>query len=161
MDETLMKLRILARAEVTLARVHGRTLARRLLLSALAVGAILLTVVMVNLGSYELLAERFGKGAAAFLVAAVNAALAVLLLVVGGRIRPGPEEQMVQEIRDLALAELSADAEAVRQGLEAATSDLERIRSGIGALTGGAAAGLGSLTPVVGLLVEALKRRNA
>jgi hypothetical protein len=161
MDETILKLRILARAEVTLARVHGRVLARRLLLAALTVGAILLTVVMVNLGSFELLAERFGKGAAAFVVAGVNAALAVVLLLLAGRQRPCPEEQMVQDIRDLALAELSADAEAVRQGLDAVTSDLERIRTGIGALTGGAGAGLGNLAPVVGLLVEALKRRKA
>jgi hypothetical protein len=116
---------------------------------------------MVNLGSFELLAERFGKGPAAFLVAGVNAALAVVLLLLAGRLRPGPEEQMVQDIRDLALAELSADAEAVRQGLDAVTSDLERIRTGIGALTGGAGAGLGNLAPVVGLLVEALKRRKA
>ena len=161
MDETIMKLRILARAEVTLARVHGRVLARRLLLTALAVGSILLTIVMVNLGAFELLAVEYGNGAAAFLVASANAVLAVLLVVFANRTRPGPEEQMIQEIRDLALAELSADAEAVREGLNEVTSDLERIRTGIGAITGGAAAGLGSLTPVIGFLVDALKRRNA
>jgi hypothetical protein len=160
MDETMMKLRILSRAEVTLARVHGRILARRLLVTSLAVGSMLLTIIMVNLGAYELLAEPYGTGVAAFLIAGVNAALAGLLLLFASRIKAGPEEQMIQEIRDLALTELSADAEAVREGINEVTSDLERIRSSVGALTSGAAAGFGNLAPVLGLLVDALKHKK-
>ena len=41
------------------------------------------------------------------------------------------------------------------------TDDLERIRTGIGALTGsGGLGGLGHLAPVLGLLTEALKSRK-
>lgn len=161
MDETILKLRILARAEVSLARLHARVLGRRMLLVALAVGALLLTVVMVNVGAYEVLADRYGAGTAAFLVAGFNAVLAGLLLLLAARHRPGPEEQMVQEISDLALTELSADAESVRQSLSKVTADLEHIRSSISALTGSAAAGLGAVAPLLGLLVEALKHRKS
>jgi len=160
MDETLMKVRILARAEVTLARVHGRVLARRLMLTTLAVGALLLTVVMLNLGAYALLDEHYGRGPAAFIVAAANAVIAVMLLFVAGRVQTGPEEAMIQEIRDMALTELSTDAEVVKDGLTSVMSDVEKIRSSVGALTGGAAASLGSLSPLLHLLIDALKSRK-
>ena len=161
MDDTLLKLRILARAEVSLARVHGRVLGRRLILTSLAIGSLLLTVGMVNLGAFSLLAEPYGDGPAAFMVGGINAALAVVLLLVAGRLEAGPEERMVQEIRDLALTELSADAEAVRAGIEGLTSDLERIRSSVGSLTSGVSGSLGALAPLLGALIEALKRRNS
>ena len=159
MDDTLLKLRILARAEVSLARVHGRVLGRRLILTSLAIGSLLLTVGMVNLGAFSLLAEPYGDGPAAFMVGGINAALAVVLLLVARRLEAGPEERMVQEIR--ALTELSADAEAVRAGIEGLTSDLERIRSSVGSLTSGVSGSLGALAPLLGALIEALKRRNS
>jgi hypothetical protein len=91
MDDTLLKLRILTRAEVTLARVHGRVLAKRILLAALALGALLLTIGMLNLGAFELLETRHGGGPAAFIIAGVNGALAAVLLMVASRMKPGPE----------------------------------------------------------------------
>lgn len=161
MDETLMKLQILARAEITLARVHGRVLARRAVLSALAIGAILLTVIMVNVGALVVLAESHGYGAAAFIVAGANALLAVALLLLARRRAAGPDLQLVEEIRDMALQELSADAEAVRMGVEKVASDLQIIRTGVGSLTHGTAAGLASLGPLLSMLVDALKRRDS
>jgi hypothetical protein len=67
---------------------------------------------------------------------------------------------MVHEIRDLALSELSADAEVIKQSIDEVTSDIERIRTTVGSFTDTATAGLGSLTPVVGLVIDALKRRG-
>ena len=116
---------------------------------------------MVNLGAFSLLAEPYGDGRAAFMVGGINAALAVVLLLVARRLEAGPEERMVQEIRDLALTELSADAEAVRAGIDGLTSDLERIRSSVGSLTSGVSGSLGALAPLLGALIEALKRRNS
>lgn len=46
MDETLMKVRILARAEMTMARIHGQQMANRVKLYSIALGLLLLTVVM-------------------------------------------------------------------------------------------------------------------
>jgi hypothetical protein len=162
MDETITKLRILARAETTLARLHARILARRILLALLGLGAVLLTIGLFNLGAYELLAARYGAGTGAFVLAGANAALAGLLLALASRHSPGPEEQMVLEIRELAMAELSADVEAARAGFNELSSDLERIRTGIGALTGGGGGfGLASLGPVIGLAVDALKSRKS
>jgi hypothetical protein len=159
-DETLLKLRILTRAEVTLARVHSRVFARRLLLAAVALGALVLAVGMLNLGAYEMLSIRLGDGPAAFVVSAANGAFAMLLLYIASRMKPGPEEQMIHEIRDLALAELSAETETIKSNIGQVVSDIEQIQHNVASFASTASAGIGSLGPIVGLAVDALKRRN-
>jgi hypothetical protein len=165
MDETMLKIRILARAELTLAQVHARLTARRMLITAIGIGLIVLTVAMVNVGLFHLLVEPIGEAGAAFAIAAINAVLGGLLILVAGRLRPGPEESIVQEIREMALSELSADANQLKEQVGEVTADLRRIRSGVGALTGagglGGLGGLVSLGPVVGMLIDALKSRKA
>ena len=161
MNETMMKLRILTRAEMTLARANARRVGLRSILFAVAIGLILLTVVMVNLGAYQLLSESYGSANGAFLVALVNGVLAVVLVVVARAQKPGAEESMVREIREMALAELSRDAEDVKQTFSDLSTDVKRIKSGFSALgSGGLSGGLTGLAPLLGMLIEALKRRK-
>jgi hypothetical protein len=163
MDETLLKLRVLTRAEMTLAKAHARRFAARSRLYAVALGMILLTVVMINIAAYEYLSTLKGEPMAALIVAFANAVLAVLVMLVAARIKPGPEEEMVKEIRELALTELSADADEIKQSFAQIGSDIERIRSGFSSVSGvlgSAQAGLGSLSPVLGLLTGMLKNKG-
>jgi len=159
-NETMIKMRILAHAEYTLARVNMRRLANRAILTAIAVGLILLVLVLVNVGAYALLAESYGYAKAAFVLAVGNGVLAALVLFVAGQSKPGPEEEMVREIREMTLAELSADAEGIKTGFANLVGDVKGIQSRIAALGGGLGAGLSSLGPLIGLLVEALKKRR-
>jgi len=160
MNETMIKLRILMHAEYTLARVNLRRLVNKTMLAAIAIGLVLLAVVMTNVGAYELLAESQGAAKGAFLVAAGNAFLAALVIFAVRQLKPGPEEEMVQEIRQLTLAELSADAEGIRQSFASIAKDVKGIQSGFSAIGGGLGAGLTSLGPLIGLLVETLKKRR-
>ena len=98
MDETLLKLRVLTRAEMTLAKANARRVAARSKLYAVALGMILITVVMINFAAYEYLTLQMSNAASALVVAAVNAAVALLVIFVASRIKPGPEEEMVKGI---------------------------------------------------------------
>ena len=163
MDETLLKIRVLTRAEVTLAKAHARRIAARSRLYAVALGMILLCVVMINIAAYEYLSMTRSEATAALIVAIANAVLAVLVIFVASRIKPGPEEEMVREIRELALTELSADADGIRQNFAQISSDIERIRSGFSSVSGAlgsAHAGLGSLGPLLGMLTSMLKKKG-
>ena len=124
---------------------------------------ILLTVIMVNIAAYEYLSAIKGAPVAALIVASVNAVLAILVMFAASRIKPGPEEEMVKEIRELALTELSADADVIKQKFAQVSSDVERIRSGFSTVSGAlgsAQAGLGSMSPVLGLLTSMLKKKG-
>lgn len=161
MDETLLKLRILAKAETTLLKAHARRAAARGRLYAMALGLLLLTVIMVNLAAYQYLSESMSEAAAALIIAGVNGALAVIMLVYASRIKAGPEEDMVQDIREMAMAELSTDLELVKDDFNQAVADLENIKSGVsralGMFRGGGSSGA-SLGPVLGLITSMLKK---
>lgn len=156
MDETLLKIRVLTRAEMMLAKANARRIAARSRLYAVALGMILLTVVMINIAAYEYLSTLKGDAVAALLVALANALLAVLVIFVASRIKPGREEEMVKEIRELALTELSADADGLKQNFAQISSDIERIRSGFSSVSGT----LGSLGPMLGMLTSMLKKEG-
>ncbi len=163
MDETLLKIRVLTRAELTLAKANARRIAARSRLYVIALGMILLTVIMINIAAYEYLSTLESEPAAALIVAFANAVLAGLVILVASRIKPGPEEEMVKEIRELALTELSADADGIKQNFAQISSDIERIRAGFSAVSGAlgsAQAGLGSLSPVLSLLTGMLKKKG-
>ena len=124
---------------------------------------ILLTVIMINIAAYEYLSTLKGDAVAALLVALANGVLAVVVIFVASRIKPGPEEEMVKEIRELALSELSADADGIKQNFAQISSDLERIRSGFSSVSGvlgSANSGLGSLGPILGMLTSMLKKKG-
>jgi len=163
MDETLLKLRVLTRAEMTLAKANARRIAARSRLYVIALGMILLTVVMVNMAAYEYLSTLKGDVVAALLVALANAILAVIVIFVASRIKPGPEEEMVKEIRELALTELSADADGIKQAFSQISSDIERIRSGFSSVSGvlgSAHSSMGSLGPLLSMLTGMLKNNR-
>jgi len=162
MNATMLKLRIWARAETTLAKITARRTGQRFTAVAIAVGLALLTVGMLNLGTFELLAETYGRAKGAYYLAAGNGLLAVLLVLAAQRSKPGPEEEMVSEIREMALAELQADADEIKEEFNRLTGHVRRIEDAVSGLTGSGST-LSKLTtvgPVVELAVQALKHRH-
>ncbi len=162
MSETMLKLRIWARAESTLAKITARRTGQRITAMAIAVGLALLTVGMVNLGTFELLAETYGRAKGAYYLAAGNGLLAILLVLAAQRSKPGPEEEMVSEIREMALAELQADADEIKEEFNRLTGHVRRIEDAVSGLTGSGStlSKLTTLGPVVELAVQALKHRH-
>lgn len=163
MDDTILKLKMLARTESTLARIHAQRLATQAKLFAVAIGLVLLTIVMLNVGAYELLAKYVGTANSAFIIAGANGLLAVILTLLGVRMRPGREEEMAREVRELVLNDFTADANKVKEKFAQVGADLQDLRSGIASLsTGvqGGISGLASFGPLISFLLDALKRRK-
>ena len=159
MSDTVQKVRVLSRVELALLKIHLRVLTRQALLCAAGLLTALLAVGMVNSAIYLFLTERVDRDVAALIVAALNAIVAVGLFLAASRTRPGPEVATVEEIRDLAVSELQADAEAARQKINEMTADVQRIRSGISGVFGGGGPvrGLMRLGPLFDLLTRTLK----
>lgn len=161
MEETILKLRILAKAETTLMKANARRAATRARLFAMAIGLLLLTVVMTNVAAFEFLSETMSEAAAAGLMALVNGILAIIVIFAATRVQPGPEEDMVKDIREMALTELTADIDGVKDEFNRVSTDLNKIRSGVsqalGFLRPGGSTG-GSIAPLLGLITAMLKK---
>ena len=160
MNDFMKKIQVLARIEMTIFRINMQTASRQVLLYAVGLVLILLAVAMLNVGVYMALSEIYGRAVGALIVAGINGLLAVILMVVAGRTKPGPEAAMAKEIRDLAVSEINMDVERVYQNLNEVKSDVQRIRSGFGSLLsgGGAMFSLSSLVPLIDLLIGSLRK---
>jgi hypothetical protein len=161
MNEMMLKLRIWARAETTLLKINARRTGNRFTALAIALGLGVLAVGMINIGIFELLAESYGRVKGAFYLAGANGLLAAIVVFVAQRSKPGLEEEMVNEIREMALAELQTDADDIKAQFDRIAEHVKEIEEAVSALRGiGHGSTLSSLGPVVDLAVHALKSRH-
>jgi len=159
MTDPIMKLRILARSEIALLRIQARRNATRTALLVVALVFALLALGMLNFAGYQALAVEQSPAIAAMLVALVDGALAVVLVVISRGAGPNAEQmKMVRDIRDLAYNELSSDFGEVKAGVTRVTEDVRRIRSGFTSFTSGSGGVANNLAPILSLLIGAVKK---
>ncbi|MFV0515450.1 MAG: hypothetical protein ACK5MY_17705 [Jhaorihella sp.] len=87
----------------------------------------LIGLVMLNLAAFFALEAVMVAQLAALIVALGNIVLAVLLVLVGRRLSPGKELEPVTELRDLAIAELEAEAELAVTEARELSANVRRI----------------------------------
>ena len=161
MSDTLNKIQILVRAEITLARIRAQRMRNRAMLAGIS-GVLLLTaLIMINVGAYQLLSAASGVTMGAFLLAAINGALGLLPLLISKKAKTGPEEKLVQEIHDMALSDLTADVQDAQRRFAELGQDVKNIQSSFNAISqGGLSAKVAGLAPLLGLVIEMLKRKK-
>ena len=162
MTAVMLKLRIWVHAETALLKINARRTGQRFTALAIALGLAILSVGMINIGIFELVAESYGRVKGAFYLAGGNGLLAAIVVVVAQRAKPGLEEEMVAEIREMALTELQSDADDVKAEFERIADRVRKIESSVSALTGSGSSlsKLSTLGPVVELATHALKHRH-
>lgn len=159
MTDPVLKLQILARAEMALARIHTRRAANKGAYFAVALVLVLLGLGMLNFASYLALLVKFSPAAAALLVALADLLVAVIIIVIAKRVGVnGEEERMAREIRELAYNELSTDVDAAKAEFVKVGADVRRIQSGFSSFSSSAASGIGALIPILSMLIKAVKR---
>jgi hypothetical protein len=157
MSDPMLKLQILVRAELALADIHGRRAASRSAYFAVALVFLLLGLAMLTVAIYQALLPVMGAAWAAFTVAMVDTVIGIMIALAARRAGPSEnEEKLAREIRDMAYAELNSDIEQVKSQFNQMTAEIKRIRSGISSFTSGA---VGSVVPVLNMLVKAIKRK--
>ena len=158
MNELVMKLRIYLRAETTLFKADAHRRANQAILAAVSIGCALVALAFVNVGAFFMLTDSPSGSRAAFILAGGNFALALVPLLLRRSVKPGPEEMMVREIREMALEQITKEANDVAESVESIGNTIAQIRSGIGSFAGGG--GMGSLGPVLSVAIDLLKKNR-
>jgi hypothetical protein len=161
MNELIVKLRILARAEVTLFKADAERRTNMALLAAMSLGCVLVALIFVNLGLFYTLTESEVDSRAAFILAGGNLALAFVPFLLRRQAKPGPSEQMVREIREMAADEVSKDIQSVSDEIASVGAGIKQLKSGISSFGGGGGSmggAMGALGPVLPLLIDLLKK---
>jgi len=154
--DPVLKLRILARAEMALAQIQAQRLGTRSVLFALAFVFALLGLGTLNIAIYSALVPSQGPALAALILSAVNTLMAIVIMLFARKAGPGPnEEKLAREMRDLAYEALSTDMEQVKSELAQITTDVRNIRSSFTSFTRSATS---TIAPILGLLLKSGKR---
>ena len=157
MSDPLLKINLLARSEMALARINAKRLVTRVILYLCLLIFVLFGVAMLNFSLYQVFALYFSAASAGALVAVVNLALAGVLFLIAGAIGgESSEEKMAKEIRDLAYAELSVDVASVKGEISKASDDLKKIQSRINAFTNAT----GLIVPLANMLTQAMAKKK-
>jgi hypothetical protein len=155
MSDSILKLQILARAEIVIAQIRAQRTAKRSGYLAVAVVIGLIGLVMVNVAVYLALCASMTPATAALVVALADATIAVIILLAGSRAGPSEnEEKMAREIRDLAYTELNKDIEHIKTDITQISNDLGSIRSALASFSSSAAK---TITPLLSILGKAIK----
>jgi hypothetical protein len=158
MNEFIVKLRMLARAEVTLFKADAARRTNQALLAAISIGCLFVGLVFVNMGIFFMLTESDLDARAAFILAAGNIGLALVPMLLRRNAKPGPEEAMIREIREMAAAEISKDISGISDDFGALADSVKQVKSGISSFSGSGHGAIGMLAPVLPLVIDLLKK---
>lgn len=160
MEALIAKMRLLAKAEAILVRLHLRRAVRQVsfVLAAALFG--LMALAMLNVAFYLFLAPRIDPALAALAVAGLDMLVAVAAVVAASRLELGPEAEAAVSLRDLATTELAADAERLREQLDDLGQDIKRIRSAVTGITHPGGIGLPGIFQWVMMFVSFLRRKR-
>ena len=160
MNDFIIKLRILARSEVTLFKADANRRANQAILASISIGCAFIGVLFVNMGLFFMLTDAEVDSRAAFILAAGNFGIAVIPFLLRRNAKPGPEEAMIREIREMAAAEISKDLAEITDEIGAVTDGVKQLKSGISSFTRGGSGGgaMGLLGPVLPLVIDLLKK---
>ncbi|QDP02658.1 phage holin family protein [Thalassotalea sp. PS06] len=110
-----LKFKLLYKAQAGLLELSLQQLISRLIFIVIALFLLLLTFIFLNIGCYQLLAVKFGPWLAAFILGGVNLILTLFMLWLGRKKPPTNEQKILEQARDLAVAEIQADGQQVKE----------------------------------------------
>ena len=131
MEVFVRHLKVLWTSERMLGELKLRVFTHKIILGALGALAGLFGMGMLNLAVFFALEVSQGKALAALYVALGNLVIAVVFVAIAQRLAPGPEAKVVEEVREMALADIEAEAKAVQEELRLVRDDIMGMRATI------------------------------
>ena len=160
MDEFLVKMRLLLKAEMLLFRLQLRRTVQQAAFYIAAVLLAVLAVGMLNIALYLYLAPRLDNAGAALAVAVVDIVLAMVAVVVAGRLHLDLEFDAVKALREATMVKLTADTERVKTHIADLHDDIKEIRTAVTGFLNFGGVNLASLFQWVPVLLRVLLRRK-
>lgn len=160
MDNLVRNLRVLWRAESIIADIRFRQMMARSSMRGIAALLGAFAFLMGNLALFFALEQAWGSIWAAALIGLANLLLAIILLAVAERSRPGREMELALEVRNTALRALETDAQVIQQQLTEFRDEVRGVREAVvGFVRHPLDAVLPSmLVPLAGAVIKVLKK---
>ena len=133
-DHLLRDLQILRKADLLIGKIWLNVLARRIGLFAFAGLIGVFGLGMANVAGFYALQNSLGVIWAATVVAIMDFAIALIVLLVGSRTRPGPEIEVAFEVRRTALESIQEDARDLKLTIDTLGQEIKNVKQNITAV---------------------------
>ena len=153
------KMQLLIKSEKALLNLEMRKKSRQMIWVSLAVVAVLVALVMVNVTAYLYLETRFTNLESAAILTAMSLLIAGLFFLIASRQDRGTEAQSIEDIRDFAWAQVSTDIDEVKQQVTDFKQSVVKVKSSVDSFTSGDALGLKKVLPIITTLIELNKKK--
>ena len=160
MNELVVKLRLLAKAEFILLRLHLNRAAKQAAFYLVAALMAVLAVGMLNIALYLYLQPMLERPRSALVVAIIDIALAAVVIRVASRLHLGPEAEAANALRELTMNELVADIDRVKNQIADLSADIKQIRSTVSGFMGLGSIGLPAILQWLPMLLKAFRRKK-
>ena len=133
-DHLLRDLQVLRKADILIGKIWLNVLARRLGLFAFAGLIGVFGLGMANVAGFYALQNSLGVIWAATVVAIMDFAIALIVLLIGSRTRPGPEIDVAFEVRRTALESIQEDARDLKLTIDTLGQEIKNVKQNITAV---------------------------
>ena len=153
------KIKLLIKSEKALLSLEMKKKSRQTIWIALALLAILISLILSNITAYLFLSTHYDNLQSAAIITGVNFAIAALFFWIASRQDRGAEAQSIEDIRDFAWDQVSTDIDEVKQNVAEFKQSVVKVKSSVDSFTSGNAFGLKKIMPIVTTLIELNKKR--
>jgi hypothetical protein len=158
-DEFNAKIKLLVKSEKAMMRLEMNKKSRQTVLVAVALLAVLITLVMLNVTIFLYLDTLFTAPVSAAILTGGNFFFAVIFFVIASRQQLGKEAESIQEIRDFAWSQLSTDIDGVKAEVQAFAQSAQRVKSSVDSVVSGDFFGLKGVMPILQTLLEMRRKK--
>ena len=158
-EEFNAKIKLLIKSEKALLSLEMKKKSRQTLWTALALVAVLVTLVMVNITTYLYLASTHTNLEAATILTGLNIAVAVIFFVIASRQTVGAEAASIEDIRDFAWEQVSSDIDEVKQNVTEFKNSVVKVKKTVDSFTTGDAFGFKKVLPIITTLIDLNKKK--
>lgn len=127
-DGLVRDLQVLWKADTLIGKIWVDVVARRIGLLAFAALIATFGLGMANLAGWYALQPPVGAVWAAAIVAVVDFALGVIVLLLSSRVAPGPEMELALDVRGMAIEGLQADAQELKLAIDALGQEMRSAK---------------------------------
>jgi hypothetical protein len=130
-DNIVRDLQVLGKADSLIGRIWLNVLARRFGLFALAGLVAVFGLGMANVAGFYGLQQSLGPVWAAAIVAVADLIIALIIVLLGRSIRPGPEIELAFDVRKMAIEAIQADARDIKDTVDSLGQQIRQTKDTI------------------------------
>jgi len=154
------KMKLLIKSEKALLALEMRKKTKQTVWIALAMIAVLVALIMLNVTVFLYLETKYTNLESAFIQTVLNIVLAALFFMVASRQNRGAEAESIEEIRDFAWSQISTDIDEVKQHIGEFSSSIKKVKNSVDSFTSADPFGVKKVIPVITALADLHKRRK-